>query len=74
MKPYTSLSLDLDNQWSYMRTHGDAGWQSFPSYLDVAVPSILGFLSRYDLKISFFIIGQDAALAKNRQDGVSTGR
>ena len=35
---YASLSLDLDNQWSYMKTHGDAGWQSFPSYLDTAVP------------------------------------
>ena len=21
------LSLDLDNQWSYMKTHGDAGWE-----------------------------------------------
>jgi len=66
MKPYVSLSLDLDNQWSYLKTHGDAGWESYPSYLDVAVPSILGFLSKYGLRISFFIIGQDAALAKNR--------
>ena len=24
MKHYASLSLDLDNQWSYMKTHGDA--------------------------------------------------
>ena len=21
-----SLSLDLDNKWSYLKTHGDAGW------------------------------------------------
>jgi len=70
MKRYASLSLDLDNQWSYMKTHGDAGWQSYPSYLDVAVPSILDFLAKFGLKISFFIIGQDAALAKNR-DAIS---
>ncbi len=63
---YASLSLDLDNQWSYMKTHGDDGWQSYPSYLDVAVPRILDFLARRGLTISFFIIGQDAALAKNR--------
>ena len=63
---FASLSLDLDNQWSYMKTHGDAGWQSYPSYLDVAVPSILGILAKYRLTISFFIIGQDAALPKNR--------
>jgi peptidoglycan/xylan/chitin deacetylase (PgdA/CDA1 family) len=64
---YASLSLDLDNQWSYMKTHGDPGWQSFPSYLDVAVPRILEFLARRRLTISFFIVGQDAALEKNRR-------
>ncbi len=40
-KPVASLSLDLDNQWSYMKTHGDAGWESFPSYLDIVVPRVL---------------------------------
>jgi peptidoglycan/xylan/chitin deacetylase (PgdA/CDA1 family) len=62
---YASLSLDLDNQWSYMKTHGDAGWQSHPSYLDAVVPQILGFLAARRLTITFFIVGQDAALAKN---------
>ena len=65
MKPIASLSLDLDNQWSYMKTHGDAGWELFPSYLDVVVPRILAFLKERDLKITFFIVGQDAALEKN---------
>lgn len=63
---YASLSLDLDNQWSYMKTHGDAGWQSHPSYLDAVVPRILEFLASRRLTISFFIVGQDAALDKNR--------
>jgi len=62
-----SLSLDLDNQWSYMKTHGNAGWKDFPSYLDTAVPRILEFLERRDIKITFFIVGQDAALAKNAE-------
>ncbi|MBK8151024.1 MAG: polysaccharide deacetylase family protein [Acidobacteria bacterium] len=62
-----SLSLDLDNKWSYMKTHGDAGWESFPSYLDVCVPRVLEFLKQRDLKITFFIVGQDAALDKNRE-------
>lgn len=65
MKPIASLSLDLDNQWSYMKTHGDAGWETFPSYLDIVVPRILKFLNDRDLKITFFIVGQDAALEKN---------
>lgn len=37
-KPLASLSFDLDNQWSYMKTHGDPGWDTFPSYLDLVVP------------------------------------
>ncbi len=28
-KKIASLSLDLDNKWSYMKTHGDAGWETF---------------------------------------------
>ena len=63
---YASLSLDLDNQWSYMKTHGDAGWKSYPSYLDAVVPRILEFLAARRLRITFFIVGQDAALEKNR--------
>ncbi len=67
MKSIASLSLDLDNQWAYMKTHGDAGWETFPSYLDVVVPRVLAFLKERDLKITFFIVGQDAALEKNRE-------
>src|SRR5262249_40077571 len=48
-----------------MKTHGDPGWTSFPSYLDIVVPRVLDFLKSRNQKISFFIVGQDAALAKN---------
>lgn len=48
-----------------MKTHGDEGWQSFPSYFDLAVPRILDVLARHNFKITFFIVGQDAALEKN---------
>lgn len=65
MKSRCSLSLDLDNQWSYMKTHGDAGWQSFPSYLDVVVPRVLDVLAESGTRITFFVVGQDAALPKN---------
>lgn len=60
-----SLSLDLDNKWSYMKTHGDAGWETFPSYLDVVVPRALSFLKERNLNITFFIVGQDSDLEKN---------
>jgi len=65
MKPIASLSLDLDNKWSYMKTHGDAGWETFPSYIDTVVPRVLDFLKARDLKITFFIVGQDAAIEAN---------
>ncbi len=68
-KPLASLSLDLDNQWSYMKIHGDSGWERFPSYLDVVVPRALAFLQERCLSITFFIVGQDAALEKN-QDAI----
>ena len=64
-KPLASLSLDLDNKWSYMKTHADPGWETFPSYLDILVPRVLDFLKKRELKITFFIVGQDAALEKN---------
>ncbi len=61
-----SLSLDLDNKWSYLRTYGNESWREFPSYLDLVVPRILDFLAKRDLRITFFIVGKDAALEKNR--------
>ncbi len=66
MKPLGSLSLDLDNEWAYIKTHGDPAWESFPSYLDVVVPRFLDILARLDQRITVFVVGQDAALEKNR--------
>ena len=60
-----SVSLVLDDKWSYMKVHGDAGWEKFPSYLDVVMPITLDALDRLDIKITFFIVGQDAAIEKN---------
>lgn len=61
-----SLSLDLDNQWSYMRTHGDAGWDAYPTYIPRLVPLFLEVFRDLDLKITVFIVGQDAARPENR--------
>ena len=67
IKQIASLSLDLDNKWSYMKTHGDAGWEQFPSYLSRLVPRVLELLDRHELKITFFVVGQDAALPQNAE-------
>jgi hypothetical protein len=65
VKPLASLSLDLDNRWSYLKTHGDSGWTSFPSYLDRVAPRVLQFLAERSLRITVFVVGQDAALPGN---------
>ena len=66
-KPLASLSMDLDNLWSYMKTHGDSGWEKFPSYFEILIPQILEVLDQMKLKITFFVVGQDATLKKNRE-------
>ncbi|HET6895104.1 MAG TPA: polysaccharide deacetylase family protein [Candidatus Baltobacteraceae bacterium] len=60
-----ALSLDLDNKWSYMKTHGDAGWESFPTYLDVLIPQALRIMGDLGVRITFFVVGQDAAIERN---------
>jgi hypothetical protein len=59
--PIASLSLDLDNKWSYLKTHGDPQWETYPTYLPLVVPRILAFLAEKRLTITFFIVGRDAA-------------
>ena len=64
-RPAASISLDLDNVWSYMKTHGDEGWQDYPSYLDPLIDIVLDRLKRHGLRITIFIVGKDASLEKN---------
>lgn len=66
MKPLASLSLDLDNAWSYLKTRNDESWQSYPSYLDQVVPDVLSTMDRHEVACTVFIVGRDAALATNR--------
>ncbi|MGN6298381.1 MAG: polysaccharide deacetylase family protein [Ginsengibacter sp.] len=66
-KPLASISLDLDNQWSYMKIHGDEGWDKYPSYFDIFVPHVLNVLDELNLKITFFIVGKDTESEENRK-------
>ena len=65
-QPLASISLDLDNLWSYLKIHGDPSWQNRPSYLDTFVPYVLDALGRLDLTITFFIVGADATGTDNQ--------
>ncbi len=66
-KILASISLDLDDQWSYMKVHGDEGWDQYPSYLDIVVPIFLDVFDKLDIKITFFVVGLDAAIEKNHK-------
>ncbi|MGH8612384.1 MAG: polysaccharide deacetylase family protein [Gammaproteobacteria bacterium] len=66
-KPLASVSLDVDNLWSYMKTHGDAGWEGRPSYLHAFIPSVLEVLDQLGLRITFFIVGVDADREENAE-------
>lgn len=66
-KPIASISLDLDNQWTYMKIHGDEGWDKYPSYLHIFVPHVLDVLDELNLKITFFIVGKDTESEENRK-------
>ena len=66
-RPAATLSLDLDNLWCYQRSFGLESWRDYPSFLDLALPRILDFLDRLELKATFFIIGRDAAVQENQR-------
>lgn len=66
MKPIASLSLDLDDRWSYLRTAGDPVWANYPSYLHLAVPRVLDTLAQHGLRATVFVVGRDAARPENR--------
>lgn len=55
-----SISLDVDDLWSYLKTHGDPSWASRPSYLDRFIPRALEAMERNRLTCTFFLVGTDA--------------
>jgi peptidoglycan/xylan/chitin deacetylase (PgdA/CDA1 family) len=64
-KQPASVSIDLDNLWSYLKTANVPGWESYPGYLGLVVPRILECLKRHDIRATFFIVGRDAANPAN---------
>ncbi|WP_186297618.1 polysaccharide deacetylase family protein [Sedimenticola selenatireducens] len=59
-KQSATLSIDLDNLWCYQRSFGIKGWETYPSFLEIALPRILDFLDQHELRLTVFIVGRDA--------------
>lgn len=70
IQPTASVSLDLDNLWSYLKTHGDPGWEKRPSFLKTAVPRLLDLFGEHNLTTTVFVVGADA----EREDGAAAVR
>jgi len=49
-----------------MKIHGNQGWEEYPSLFPIFIPHVLEILDDLNLKITFFIVGQDATLPQNR--------
>ncbi|MEV7097901.1 polysaccharide deacetylase family protein [Amycolatopsis sp. NPDC051045] len=64
-RPLASVSIDLDNLWAYLKTHGDPGWRDRPSFLPSAVPRLLEVLGEQRLTTTVFVVGADVV----REDG-----
>ena len=64
-KPVATLSLDLDNLWAYLRTHGDLGWRQYPSFLGRAVPRFLDVSDGQSVRVTVFVVGRDACLTQH---------
>ncbi|MFI6025347.1 polysaccharide deacetylase family protein [Amycolatopsis magusensis] len=66
-RPVASVSLDLDNLWAYLKTHGDSRWEDRPSYLGTAVPRLLELFGEHQLSTTVFVVGADVV----RDDGAA---
>jgi peptidoglycan/xylan/chitin deacetylase (PgdA/CDA1 family) len=64
-RPVASVSVDLDNLWAYLKTHGDPDWSRLPSFLPTAVPRLLDVLGTHRITATFFAVGMDV----EREDG-----
>lgn len=63
--PVASLSLDLDDAWTYLKTRGEPHWAEARSYLPIVVPRFLTMLDELGVKITVFVVGRDAALPQH---------
>lgn len=54
-----SISMDLDNQWAYLRAAGRQGWAESPCYFGTVIPRIVDLLNELELPLTVFLVGRD---------------
>lgn len=66
-RPVASVSLDADNLWSYLRTHGDERWAQRPSYLPALAGRMHELFDDHGISPTVFVVGSDAASPDGRE-------
>ncbi len=57
-----TLSIDLDDVWTYLKVRGDTAWQERPSHFEVVVPALLDALREAKATATVFVVGADVTL------------
>ncbi|MBA3362627.1 MAG: polysaccharide deacetylase family protein [Acidimicrobiia bacterium] len=61
------VSVDLDDSWCYLRTHGEQNWQTTPSVLSVATDRLVPFFAHLGIRVTVFAVGRDAEVGAGRE-------
>ena len=64
-RPAATVSIDLDDLWSYRRSFGLAESAATPSLLPIAIPRFLDFMEQHELRGTVFVVGHDAELTRH---------
>lgn len=67
MGDHALVSVDLDDSWAYLRTHGDPEWAAAPSTLTVASQRLFGLFDDLGIKVTVFVLGHDASTAEGAE-------
>jgi hypothetical protein len=54
-----TLSLDLDDAWTYLRAAGRPGWETTATVIPLVCERLLALLRRFGVKFSLFVIARD---------------
>ncbi len=57
-----TLSLDLDDVWTYLKVRGDTRWRERPTHFAVVVPAMLELLDSAQAQATVFVVGADATM------------
>ena len=63
-----NLSIDLDNQWSYLKTAEVEKWRDYPTYFPLVVPRIISELAKVGMATTIFVVGRDLDREENRKE------